>query len=242
MRSTRAACEFQHSAIQSKGRPMAARFSFLPQRLPLDRPLFHSAVHSHLPAKRPPVFNQDGRFSLHQPLLFVATATNNCPAIGVAVVVRLSAFLLCCPQQSARETTVSLQPRRPFFSLYREKKSAEKRENLDTAKEETPSAAYGAESGVSFCLPCQMGSSRIAAVRHCTAKKVDPKRMLRTPQVFPPPPRIFAMPWYLLVQSFDPCRSFHCSVCSTETDTHNFFSMQGIAMETKKQSRFVLFF
>ena len=27
----------------------------------------------------------------------------------------------------------------------------------------------------------------------------------------------------------------------SETDTHNFFSMQGIAMETKKQSRFVLF-
>ena len=49
---------------------------------PLDRPLFHSTVRSSQPAKRPPAFNQDGRFSLNQPLLFVAKATNNCPAIG----------------------------------------------------------------------------------------------------------------------------------------------------------------
>ena len=49
------------------------------------------------------------------------------------------------------------------FSLFsREKKSAEKRENLDTAKAETPSDAYGAESGVSFCLPEQPASSHSA--------------------------------------------------------------------------------
>jgi len=96
---------------------MAARFSALSQRLPAGLPLFLSAVHGIQPAKQPSGFNQDGRFSLNQPLLFVATATNNCPAIGVAAVAGFTAFLLCCPQPSARGTTVSFQPGRPFFSL-----------------------------------------------------------------------------------------------------------------------------
>ena len=34
----------------------------------------------------------------------------------VAAAVRLTAFLLCCPQRSTRETAASFQPRRPFFS------------------------------------------------------------------------------------------------------------------------------
>ena len=67
---------------------------------PLGWPLFCSAVHSSLPAKRPSAFNQDGRFSLFK----------------------------------------------------REKKSAEKRENPDTAKEETPFLRFASEKR-RFILP-----------------------------------------------------------------------------------------
>ena len=70
----------------------------------------------------------------------------------MAAAVRLAAFLPCRPRPSARETAASLQPRRPFFSLYREKKSAEKRENLDTAKEETPFLRFASEKR-RFILP-----------------------------------------------------------------------------------------
>ena len=103
----------QFAAGAANGRPL---FLPLPSWPPAGSPLFRSAVRSIQPAKQPPGFNLDGRFSLNQPLLFVATATNNCPAIAVAAVVGFTAFLLCCPQPSARETAVSLQPRRPFFS------------------------------------------------------------------------------------------------------------------------------
>ena len=153
---------FSIQRFKARGGHLPPAFRFLPQRLSLGSPLFRSAVRSVHPEKRPSAFNPDGRFSLNQPLLFVATATNNCLAIGVAAAVRSPTFLPCRPRPSARETAASLQPRRPFFSLYREKKSAEKRENLDTAKEETPSAAYGAESGVSFCLPEQPASTHSA--------------------------------------------------------------------------------
>ena len=140
--------------------------------------------------KRPSGFSQDGRF-FPQPLLFVVTATNNCPAIGVAAVagvarlfallstafspqnsrkpstktavflsyqprcqrrqplttfpsVRSPAFLFCRPRPSARETTVSLQPRRPFFFLSR------KKEKVGGKKKE--SFAYGKRRNAVRCL------------------------------------------------------------------------------------------
>ena len=122
----------QFAAGAANGRPL---FLPLPSWPPAGSPLFRSAVRSIQPAKQPLVFNQDGRFSLNQPLLFVATATNNCLAIGVVAAVRLAAFLSCFPQRSARETAATLQPRRPFFFLSR------KKEKVGGKKKE--SFAYG---------------------------------------------------------------------------------------------------
>ena len=131
--------------------------------IPSGRSLFCCAGHGICTAVLPPVFNQDRRFSLRQPLLFVAKATNNC-LIRCRSGRRQGCPLLCSAVHSvlpAKQPPAFNQDGR--FSLFnREKKSAEKRENLDTAKAETPSDAYGAESGVSFCLPEQPASSHSA--------------------------------------------------------------------------------
>ena len=57
---------------------------------------------------------------------------------------RFAAFLLCCPQRSARETTAGLQPRRPFFFLSR------KKEKVGGKKKE--SFAYGKRRNAVRCL------------------------------------------------------------------------------------------
>ena len=126
---------------------MAARFSFLPQRQPIDRPLFHSAVHSHQPAKRPPAFNQDGRFSLFN----------------------------------------------------REKKSAEKRENLDTAKEETPFLRFASEKR-RFILPTgttslnpQCRKVGIAVIGH--RRDIEDKVLWKTKNLFPFPFSLQCLAW-----------------------------------------------
>ena len=130
------------------------------------RPLFRSAVHSLQSAKQPSVFNQYGRFSFISTSLSAAKAADN---FSFRQVARLSIVpaTAVSPQSITRQ--FNLDGRFSFFRE-RKKKSAVKRKKAShTAKEETPSAACGAESGVSFCLPRQIDSSRIAAMRHCTA-------------------------------------------------------------------------
>ena len=111
--------------------------------IPSGSPPFCCAGHSTCSAKQPSVFNQDGRFSLRQPLLFVAKATNNC-LILCRSIRRQGCPLLCSAVHSvlpAKQPPVFNQDRR--FSLFnREKKSAEKRENL----------AYGKRRNAVRCL------------------------------------------------------------------------------------------
>ncbi len=85
--------------------------------------------------------------------------------------VRSPAFLLCRPRPSARETTVSLQPRRPFFFLSRkkEKVGGKKKESFAYGKRRNavPSLRYG-KAAFHFAYHVK-SVNPIAAVRHCTA-------------------------------------------------------------------------
>ena len=92
--------------------------------------LFCSAVHGKQPAKQPPVFNQDGRFSLHQPLLSVATATNNCFAFGVSAAFRLTAFPFCCPRQVLPQNSRQFSTKTAVFLSLVERKSRQKKERI----------------------------------------------------------------------------------------------------------------
>ena len=97
--------------------------------IPSGSPPFCSAVHSTCSAKQPPVFNQDGRFSLRQPLLFVAKATNNC-LIRCRSGRRQGCPLLCSAVHSVlptKQPPAFNQDGRFSFFRERKKKSAEKR-------------------------------------------------------------------------------------------------------------------
>ena len=89
-------------------------------------------------------FQPSRAFFFHLNLVGSGVSRCQSPIISAATKADLPAFLLCCPQQPARVTAVSLQPRQPFFFLSR------KKEKVGGKKKE--SFAYGKRRNAVRCL------------------------------------------------------------------------------------------
>ena len=117
---------------------MAARFSSLSRYRRLFRRLFAvptTAISSHSITRH---WALTAVFLSYQPRCQRRQPLTTFPSV------RSPAFLFCRPRPSARETTVSLQPRRPFFFLSR------KKEKVGGKKKE--SFAYGKRRNAVRCL------------------------------------------------------------------------------------------